>query len=108
MSISNQIFVWSAVIALIIELILIAFILIRKEKVLSEQSRELFANHEKTFFYVGVLLLLSLLLEIIAEVTELFELEIGAALLLDNYSMIVLLLSLILITKITLEMGWRD
>jgi hypothetical protein len=108
MSISNQIFVWTAFITLIIELALIAFILIRKKKVLSEQSRKRFANHEKTVLSAMGILLLSLIFEISAEITELFELELGTTLLLNDFSMIGLLLSLILIAKITVDLGWGD
>ncbi len=104
MAVLDQIFFWSVVFAFVIEIILIVIIILRKKQLISEDSRKVFEGNKLLFLIVIGLLVVTLLFELVGEISEIFEKEYPAIEVLDKVHMIVLLVSLILIGWLTYKM----
>ncbi len=104
MAVLDQIFFWSVVFAFVIEIILLVIVILRKKQLISEDSRKVFEGNKLLFLIVIGLLVVTLLFELVGEISEIFEKEYPAIEVLDKVHMIVLLVSLILIGWLTYKM----
>jgi hypothetical protein len=104
MAVLDQIFFWSVVFVFGIEIILIVIVMLRKKRLISEDSRTVFEGNKILFLSAIGLLVVTLLFELIGEISELFEKEYPAIEFLGEIHMIVLLVSIVLIGWLTYKM----
>jgi hypothetical protein len=107
MGMMAQVFFWNVVLALFIEIALIAVFLFKEERLFQEDSIKAIKRNSKTVDSATGLLFAALLFETFAEISELFVMEVPLLEVFESLHMPVLLLALILIAKITYEMGWK-
>jgi hypothetical protein len=106
MGLIDQIFFLSLILPPFIEVALIATLLLKKERLTGEKSREIFQKNIKTFYSISAIFLVSLLIFISVEVLELFEVEIGLFHLVEVIHTTFLFIGLLLLGKLTYAMGW--
>jgi hypothetical protein len=104
MAILDQIFFWSVIFATVIEIILLVIIVVRKKKLLTEESRKVFEDNKNIFFIAVGFMLVTILFELIGEISELFASESLIIEFIEKIHMTVLLGSLIMIGILTYEM----
>jgi uncharacterized membrane protein len=104
MAVLDQIFLWSVVFSLIIEITLVVIGIVSKKKIINEDSRKVLEDNKLLVLISIGLMLVAILFELLGEIVELIATEYPAIDFIERFHMTVLLSSLIIIGILTYKM----
>jgi hypothetical protein len=108
MAVLDQIFFWSIVSCLIIEIILLVIVVVKKKRLINEASRKVLEDNKRIFLIATWLILVAILFELIGEIAALFATKYPAIEFMEKVHMTLLLGSLIIIANLTYKMVRRN